>query len=365
VAFVTERLRRIESFALPAACVLLAGARLLLAARAPVLYEIRDVWEPMSRQPGPPPYADPFPYYHFFPPFYWMLRGFRALSLETAIPFATIQRGVLALVDVATAGAVAALARRLPGAISPWRAAALYLASPIAIYVSSVQGQFDGLALLFLVLALVAAKRAEATGSGAVAAGISLGASIAAKQVTALHPILWIGRRRSAAVLALAVAVPAVSLLPYASEGRHILRSLLMYGSVPASYGFSELVLMDRRFAVPVALLALAASVAAAVWLRKSELARGALTLFLVILLFAPGMGTQYLLWPVALGSLFAGGRFLLYSAAATLWIWGGFFSVPGSGRWMGQLTWLAVIFWTIGRLREEIASRGTGEAAA
>ena len=82
------------------------------------------------------------------------------------------------------------------------------------------------------------------------------------------------------------------------------------------------------------------------------------LGLFLVILLFAPGIGSQYLLWPVALGSLYGGRRFFLYSAAATLWILGGYLAWPGSGRWMGQLTWLTVILWTIGFFREELATR-------
>ncbi|HEY7369640.1 MAG TPA: hypothetical protein VIA29_07110, partial [Thermoanaerobaculia bacterium] len=207
-------------------------------------------------------------------------------------------------------------------------------------------------------LALWASRREQSPGAAAVETGLLLGASIAAKQVTALHPILWIGRRRTATILLLVAVVPALTLLPYASEGGHLVRSLLMYGSVPASYGFSELALFDARFVLPVSLLALAASLAAAWWLRGSALERGALGLFLAILLFAPGMGSQYLLWPVALGSLYGGVRFLFYSAAATLWVVGGSFAWPGSGRWMGQLTWLAVILWTIGFFREEWASR-------
>ncbi|HEY7369675.1 MAG TPA: glycosyltransferase 87 family protein, partial [Thermoanaerobaculia bacterium] len=211
--------RRWEARLLVAACLLLVLLRFGLAARAPVLYEIRDVWEPMSRAPGGPPYADPFPYYHFFPPFYWLLHGLRAAAEAAAVPFAAVLRIVLAAADVATALVVASLARRAPGAMAPYRAAALYLASPIAIYVSSVQGQFDGLALLFLLLALWASRREQSPGAAAVETGLLLGASIAAKQVTALHPILWIGRSRVATILLMAAVVPALALLPYASEG--------------------------------------------------------------------------------------------------------------------------------------------------
>jgi hypothetical protein len=363
VAFVSGRPARLEARLLLTACAVLAVARLVAAHDAPTSEEFRNYWEPLAAEMargGATLYQHPFPFYHFFPPWAWMVKGFHAISTTLGVPFASVQRVVLAAADIGTAFAVASLSRRLPGGLPPLRAAALYLANPIAFYVTSVQGQFDGLSLLCLLLAIRASIPPPGSPVGGLRAGLLLGASIAVKQVTALHPLLWLRapRRAAAGAIAAVCLVPVATLLPYASEGWPMIKSLLVYGSVPVSYGFSELALLDARFVLPVSLLALAASLAAAWWLRGSTLERGALGLFLVILLFAPGMGSQYLLWPVALGSLYGGRRFLLYSAAATLWIVGGNLAWPGSGRWMGQLTWLAVILWTIGFFREEWVSR-------
>ncbi len=85
---------------------------------------------------------------------------------------------------------------------------------------------------------------------------------------------------------------------------------------------------------------------------RKEPLTRACLLLFLVILLFAPGLGSQYLIWPITIGALFGGCRFFLFSAASIAWTLGSAYEIPGSGRWMGHLIWLSCGFWALGELR-------------
>ena len=288
--------------------------------------------------------------YHFFPAWAWCL-GFFEKAAGTWASFATIERSFLTLNDVAIAALLYRLAGRVRGAVSPRAAALLYLANPVGIWVGSIQGQFDGLALAFL-LAALAFPVAESRGGASPWAGVLLGLSIAAKQVTLFHPLLWLRRRRDAVAVAIAYALPFLTLLPYAAQWRDIARSLLVYSSVPRSYGFSELVLFDARLAPVVSVACLAAALASIVWLRGVELSRSCLFLFLVLLLFAPGVGSQYLLWPIPFGALFGGAPYLVFSAASMLWILGSHFGWPGSGRWMGQLTWLSVGWWTYAEIR-------------
>ncbi len=165
----------------------------------------------------------------------------------------------------------------------------LFLTNPMSTWVSSVQGQSDNLSLLFLLAAvLVYGGRERRDQRTALRTGFLLFLSVAAKQVTLFHPILWLRRRRGLAIALIAYLATAALFLPYAGQWRAILDRLLLYGSVPRSYGFSEFVLYDHRWEPFVG--ALAAALAAAWALGKQRLPRACLLLFLVILIFAPGL---------------------------------------------------------------------------
>jgi hypothetical protein len=343
---------------------LLAGAlavlRFWLAARAPVLHEIRSIWEPMAKDlaSGTLPWSGTD--FHFFAPTAWLMQLFERVS-ETGIAFATVQRGFFALVDLGTAALVYRLAQRTPQALAPRTAALLYLANPVAIWVSSVQAQVDGLAILFLLAALLfTERRPESRG---LVAGVFLGLSIAAKQVTAQHPLLWLRRRHGILTVAVAYALPVLTLAPYVGSWRDVARNLLIYTPMPVSYGLSELALWDSRLSPVLAVLGLGASLAAIVWLRDRELVRSCLFLFLVMLFFACGMGCQYLLWPLPFGALFGGVPYLIFSAASILWILGSYFELPGSGQFMGHLVWLSVGIWMIFETRALVPRRGEARA--
>ena len=144
----------------------------------------------------------------------------------------------------------------------------------------------------------------------------------------------------------------AALFLPYAGQARAIRDHVLFYRAVPRSYGFSEFVLYDARFALPVALAALTAACAAAWWLRFQERARASLFVFLVLLFFAPGLGSQYLVWPLALGALFGGAGYVLTTASALAWTLGWQYSWPGTSQFMGHLVWLSVAFWGVREAR-------------
>ena len=280
--------------------------------------------------------------YNYSPVWSWILGGLDSLSHSCGVSLTWLIRALLTAVDVAVALVLARLARRT--ARAPEVAAALYLANPISIWVSGFQGAFDNLALLTLLFAI--------SSQDVRRAGPWLWASMAVKQVTVLHPILWTRRKRDFGYVVLAYAAFAALFLPYARQWRAIVDDVLLYRSVPRSYGFSEWILWNDRLALLLSLVAVGAAGLSAWLLRFHDRVRSSLFVFLVLLFFAPGLGSQYLLWPLPFAALLPSFRALLFSAAGLAWILGSHFGLPGSGRWLGHLVWLSVAFWAVGELR-------------
>jgi Glycosyltransferase family 87 len=322
---------------------LITALRLWLAVNAKVFLEIEQYWPPIARAASVGEISWEGRY-HFFPLWGWIL-ALLDRTAQAGPSFAALERGFLTAVDVGIAAIVYRLSARVPRSISPRAAALLYLCNPVAIFVSSVLGQFDGLALLFLAAAVLQTVSPHPP-RRTLWAAVLLGLSIAAKQFTALHPLLWLRQRGGGATVVAAYVVPFLTLLPYAASWRTIARSLVAYYSTPLSYGLSELVLYDARYALVVGALGLAAALATISWLRGRDLARSCLFLFLVVLFFAPGLGAQYLLWPLPFGAVFGGWPMILFTLATMVWVVGSYFDVPGSGQFFGHLVWITVGVW-------------------
>jgi hypothetical protein len=269
---------------------------------------------------------------------------------------------LLLLADVATAFLVFLLARRRGSPAAAGLAALFFFANPVSILISSRHLQFDGLAILFLLAAIACSERARD-----LSAAAALSVSLLVKHVTGLHPLLF--RRRPGVKGLLPAVLPyavfAVSLLPYAGSWREILQNVVLYRGVTGNYGLEVMVLLPGVpdwAPVPIFFAAVAVAIAL---LSRVELARASLRLFLVILVFAPGFGRQYCVWPIALGALFAGPGFFLYSLVAGAFLVGAIF--PGSGAalpgWYGPF-WAAVA-WLAWELRGARRSpREAGQAA-
>jgi len=87
-----------------------------------------------------------------------------------------------------------------------------------------------------------------------------------------------------------------------------------------------------------------------AVWLLGDvEIGRAALLLTLVTLILLPGIAPQYVVWPIALGALFPGIGYLVYTTVAALFLIGSSrgFAVSSAllpgwyGPWWAALIWL------------------------
>ncbi|HEV8611731.1 MAG TPA: hypothetical protein VGS98_16875 [Thermoanaerobaculia bacterium] len=285
-------------------------------------------------------------------------RGSRA----TGISFEGLMRTLLTGVDLLS---VAVLWRIAAGrGKDPWKVAALFLANPVSIWTTGFQGQFDNVSLLFLLIAIRVTPGQAGNSPAGWPAILSLTLSIAAKQVTALHPILWIKRVRRPAMLLVPYAATAALFIPFLAEWRGIRDNVVGYSGVPRSYGLSELVLYDERFSLPIGIACLAAGLFTAWWLSgELDLVRSCLMVFLVVLFFAPGFGTQYAVWPLSVGVLLGGAGYFLLTATTMAWTLGSHFGIPGSGRWMGHLVWLSVAFWLLREVRP-LAGRRAPAAA-
>ena len=279
------------------------------------------------------------------------------VSLSTAV-------GVLLLAtDVATALLLWRIGGRGAGG---GRVALLFFANPVSIWLSSYHRSFDSIAILLLLVALQRLLAEPERTAGATAA---LSASLLVKHVAAFHPLLLLGRKRGSRIGLFGMMVPyvvfVVSFLPFWRSWRAIRDSVLLYGGLGGLYGTDALLLLPGvPFWVPRLLFVLAA-LTAVLLLRRARIepVRASLLLFLVVLIFLPGIGRQYFVWPIALGALCGGPGYLVYSVVATAALVSVSGMAPGLphlpgwyGVWWASLLWLLLELRGIGSWKRRLA---------
>jgi len=289
--------------------------------------------------------------YNYSPLFAYVLAGLSRVGDAAGVPLGHALGALLLLADAATAWLVA----RMAGGGRRGAAAGLvFFANPISVFVSSFHLQFDGLAIVALLAAIHAAERER--GSGRVSAWLS--ASLVVKHIAAFFPPLfvrWRGRKGiGLAAAAVPYAVFAASFLPFWRQWPGIRSHVVEYRSLAEDYGVGML----RNFPslprwLPSAVF-LAAVAAAIVLLRDVPIRRACLRLFLVTLIFAPGICEYYFVWPVALGALTGGAGYLVYTATVSAFFLG---SPDGLGLPLRHLPgwhgiWWSLVLWLLLDLR-------------
>lgn len=290
--------------------------------------------------------------YNYSPAWGFVLVGLHAAARRVgADPVVAVGLFLLA-VDLATALVVYRLASSRHPPARSLLAALLFFLNPVSILMSSYHCQFDNLSILFLLLAIGWAERGKTP-----AATGALAASLLAKHVTWFHPLLFARGRgwRTAASFALPYLVFFASFLPYAGSADGIRRHVFQHRGLTGYYGTEALLLLPGVPEwVPTVLFVLAATTAA-ILLRKVELRRASLWLFLVVLIFLPGFGGQYCVWPIALGALVGGPGYFLFTVVTSGFFWR---IVLRLDRVMEHLPgwyapWWAAIAWLLMELRE------------
>ncbi|MCG6925105.1 MAG: hypothetical protein LJF30_07325 [Acidobacteria bacterium] len=326
-----------------------------------------------------------YPYPPLWAPFEagaeWLSRhGFGSFAIDVKLPV------LFADLLIVTALVAAGRAGRAPPA-----AAWIYAAHPVSVLVTGFHGQFDSIALLFVLLSLDALARRRRDASA-----LLLAAAIGTKSFPVLLvPFLAFAgaapRGKALRYTVLATVPVALLLLPFALADLPALRRELLAYSGIADFGWTgfvrgvtwlttgDLARSEARF-WPVASVAsktlfLAAWGALVLATRRGWLsftpARASLVTFVAFNVFYGALSAQYLLWVVPLAVLWPGRALVSHAAAATVGLVGFYlFLAPGvllaeplagaSALWAGRLwvvgtgaTLLVSVAWLVGLVRE------------
>lgn len=297
--------------------------------------------------------------YNYAPVWAYLLWGLATAGQFFGLPLARAVTGALTAVDAASAFLIYRILRNREA--SARRAAfgsLLFFANPISVFVSSYHGMFDNVSILFL---LVAAESMTGRPARPGRAVFAAAASILIKHVTWFHPLL-LARRRPPRPPAVAILAPYAiffaSLLPFwASRGR-IRAQVFGYQSLGEPYGTEALRFLPGMPPWGTAALCALAALFAVFWIRRLELEfeRGCLLLFLVLLIFVPGIAPYYFVWPIAFGALFPGAGYAVYTVIVSLFLVHSpdaiGLEVPHLPGWSGP--WWALVFWLLWELRGE-----------
>lgn len=289
--------------------------------------------------------------YNYSPVWAVILRGLDRARAALKLDLTRAVGLTLTAADLATGALLYLLARRRSVPRRAALVALLFFANPVSVLLSSFHGQFDNLSILFLLASILVAGKEGIRGPLTVA---SLSLSLCLKHVTWFHPLLFAWRRRRGFSLA-AATVPYVvllsSFLPYWPSWRNILDHVFLYRGLPRRYGLDVLLLLFPGMPswVLTALL-LVAMLVALVVLARVEILRASLLLFLVQLIFLPGIARQYCVWPVALGALFPSAGYFVYTLVATGFLVG--WLPAWNGIWWAAIGWLLWEVFALSRRR-------------
>jgi hypothetical protein len=304
--------------------------------------------------------------YNYAPTWAYVVGGLDVVSRAAGLPFSVCVLALFLAADLATAWLLYRLALGLgrPPSLAAG-AALLFLANPVSVFASGFFAQFDQLAILLLLLAIRFAARPRAR---PLAAAGALSFSLLVKHVAWFHPHHFAARRearwRGWPVSLFAYAAFGLSFLPFWPARRAIVAQVLQYRGMGEPYGTEFLRFLPGFPTWGTTVIFALVSLAAVALLRRVEPARGSLMLFLTTLLVLPGVSPYYFVWPIALGSLFGGPGYLVYTVVVT-----GFFvhSPDGLGVELAHLpgwgaVWWSVAFWLLWEIRrwrvEDAANR-------
>jgi len=350
--------------------VLAAGFLLAFAMRAGYLLSTHDNWDLDAYREdvrilerGGELYRDT-PRYNYSPAWAIVLRGLAFASSGTGLPFERAVGALLLLADVISAWLVFRIARDVLGRPAGAAAAAslLFFANPVSVFTTGFHVQFDNLSILFLLAAILTISRTPARPAGNARTVAFLSASLLFKHVTYFHPLLFVRTRRRPGLPALVGLLPYAvffaSFLPYLGSLRSVYERVFRYRSLAETYGTATLLEIPAvpRFLPTVIFLAAAGFGLAA--FRRLDVGRASLLLFLLLLVFLPGVAQYYFVWPIALGALYGGAGYAVYTVTVSAFFLGSpdglalpLTHLPGwHGIWWATVLWLLLELRTLAR---------------
>lgn len=258
--------------------------------------------------------------------------------------------------------------------ISKIKTAFLFFLNPVAILISSFQGQSENIAVLFILWAILLHYRyaKKYTKRIFIYEWILLTLSIIAKHNVLYNLIaFWkekgLSMRKIFFLFGLSCLVFLLSFVPFLSAKDTIIRNVFMYGSQSVLYGITFYlgkacavcsishvnIVQLYKYIFMVLLLTLP------FLLKPNDMAKTCLFWFLFFLSFTSGIGPQYFALPIALGALFPTRWFILYTAVVTVGFMGGI----EENLLLGQIPelilvfynsiWIITLFWFLSEAKE------------
>jgi len=275
--------------------------------------------------------------YNYSPIWSWMLLSFDAIARSFGISFEFVIHSFLTLVDIG----IAILLIRISG---KYWVGALYLINPITILLTGVHGQFDNLAALPLLGAVLLNSRKPGNGWAIWLLGTI---SILIKQITVFAVLaLFIHcfkLRKSILLFILSGLIFLASFISYLPDGQEgIVSHVLLYSSVIRPYG-----LPDILPAWPTALFALMMLIVTFAS-RSIPLLESLVLSFVSFLVFAPGMSEQYFILPIIFASAIPGWGYAIFTCVTTVFLMGSQnnLHLPVPSIWMS--VWIAASTWLL-----------------
>lgn len=257
--------------------------------------------------------------YNYGPIWFGMLHILDRLAQLFPSPYHAFRALIVAVLTLADLGIWALLKRRF-GVV----AAFLFFLNPIAIIITGYHNQFDTLAI---VVAMTAVLLYGETGQPMTRrkwwALLLLGLSLATKHIFFFFPI-WLalrekGWRSKLIALAVPVAVFVMSFLPFAAQGYHgIVANVLGYASFNNAPFWYAWVPQDVQLVLSAKLFFFGALLIGGLALRKKPLVESLLFYLIILTAFSPAIANQYLAIVCAAIAVYPNIFFAAYALVAT-----------------------------------------------
>lgn len=265
--------------------------------------------------------------YNYFPPWIVILKILRLISWRFHIePFYFLIKLFLSFIDLLSLIILVKLAKAKN--ISANKVAILFFLNPVSIIITGFHGQFENIAILAILIGLYCYYRKynnvlswlAFTGGGIIK-------HMFINQVLFLLTRIYSNKKLMVLIgFLFSGLVALLTLLPYWKEGSEsIIKNLFLYSYTKTSYGVPWL-FNNLKLSVLIELykyLFIMMFFLLPFLLKIKNLTRSCLIATLFFITFTPGIGDQYFIMPIALGSLLPSFWFYIYSFFASCYLFG------------------------------------------
>ncbi len=226
--------------------------------------------------------------------------------------------------------------------------AAIYFANPVSILLTGFHGQFENLAILPLLLAIVIQQRRRSI--WLLFALCTL--SILFKQITIFFVFAmyfhYAGSWRRALLMIIATsAVFVAAFIPYLPDGfENIVFQVFLYSSIQRPYGLGMLPFWNS-------LLFVGGMFVLIYIFRNKKITEKLILISLFYLILTPGMGNQYLALAIIFGSLSLNWGYIIFTLVSSLFLLGSPDNLGLNLPSVWNSVWIALVVWAFIQIKE------------